>query len=154
MNLLKISSHYYRGGFANCVGGLEEEECLHQHPRSIEMWAKLYDQQKSDLLLVPAQFGLRHRGRSVRRVREIYLANEFGLGIFATCIMLLTDPERLEKYNDLWINCAGDEYKPWGRRVWCHAPGWRYYSGCIQCCTGLDHEPRPFYGSATAFLPE
>lgn len=151
-NVFKISSHIFNEGFTNCIG--RREELLRQHSRSIEMWAKLYEQQKSDLLVVPAQFGLRHRGRSVRRVREIYVANEFGLGIFATGIMLLTDPKRLREYGDLWINCAGDEYKPWGRRVWCHTPGWRYYNGGIQCCTGLDHEPRIFYGSATAFLPE
>jgi len=48
-----------------------------------------------DILVVPAQFGLRHRGRSVRRVREVMNANEFGLGVFAIGIMLLTHPERL-----------------------------------------------------------
>jgi hypothetical protein len=152
--VFKISAKARACAFSDCCCQDSYEPFLRQHPRSVEMWAELYKQQKSDLIVVPAQFGLRHRGRSVRRVREIFLANEFGLGIFATGIMLLTDPERLQGYTDLWINCAGDEYKPFFRRVWCHAPGWRFYRGTVQLCTGLDHEPHIFYGSATAFLPK
>lgn len=137
----------------NCCGEFSEKR-LRQHPRSIEMWAKLHKQQKSDVIAVPVQFGLRHRGRSVRRVREVFLANEFGLGAFATGIMLLSDPDRLNSYLDLWIDCAGDEYKAWNRRTWCYAPGWRFLDGQLEFCSGLDNNPRAFYGSATAFLPE
>jgi hypothetical protein len=69
------------------------------------------DQQKGDFLLIPAQFGLTHRGRSVRRVRVIYAPHEFGLGSFIVGCMLLTHPERLVK-EQLHIDCPGDEYSP------------------------------------------
>ena len=86
---------------------------LRQLQKSIKAWEKLGDEQKDhDVLVVPAQFGLRHRGCSVRRAREVMNASEFGLGTFAIGIMLLTHPERLQHYDDLYIDCAGDEYSP------------------------------------------
>lgn len=64
-----------------------------------------------DILVIPAQFGIRHRGRSVRRARTVYGRNEFSLGVFAVGIMLLTHPERLSNKHDLAVRCAGDDYK-------------------------------------------
>ncbi len=61
------------------------------------------------ILIVPAQFGMRHRYRSVRRARAIMPEREFGLGAFAVGVMLLTHPARLADYRDLGIECAGDE---------------------------------------------
>lgn len=83
---------------------------LRQSERVIEMWQKIGEQQKGDILIVPAQFGMRHRGRSVRRARVVFMPNEFGFGAFAVGCMLLTHPERLEKLEDLCIDCVGDEY--------------------------------------------
>ena len=64
-----------------------------------------------DILIIAAQFGMRHRGRSVRRVRALMDSGEFGLSTFAICCMLLTHPERLRQDNDLCIDCAGDEFR-------------------------------------------
>jgi hypothetical protein len=84
--------------------------CLRQHERTVAMLKKLGDQQeRRDILIVPAQFGRRHRGRSVRRAREVFKTNEFGLGAFAIGIMLLTHPEREVRWDQLHIYCAGDE---------------------------------------------
>ena len=81
--------------------------------KTASVFQKLAEEQNGfDILVVAAQFGLRHRGRSVRRVREILLGNEFGLGAFAVGIMLLAYPELLAHYDDLWIDCAGDEFAP------------------------------------------
>lgn len=100
---------------------------LRQHERSIAFWQKLSESQKGyDILVVPAQFGLRHRGKSVRRARETFQANEFGLGAFATGIMLLTHPERIVSYNDLWVDCAGDEYAPKADGSFVSAPSWSF----------------------------
>lgn len=83
---------------------------LRQSTRSETMFQKLVDEQKNhDIVVIPAQFGIRHRGRSVRRAREVLLANEFGLGAFAVGIMILTHPDRLMEGWDLWVDCAGDE---------------------------------------------
>lgn len=86
-------------------------EYLRQHVKTVKMFQKLGDEQKDhDILVVPAQFGLRHKGRSVRRAREVFAANEFGLGAFAIGIMLLTHPEREVQWEQLHLDCAGDEF--------------------------------------------
>lgn len=99
--------------FENCREGQLGPQYLSQSQKSAKALQKLGAKQKDyDMLVVPAQFGLRHRGRSVRRAREVMNSSEFGLGAFAIGIMLLTHPERLQYHDDLGIDCAGDEYAP------------------------------------------
>ncbi len=89
------------------------QQYLRQHSRTAKMFQTLGEQQPDhDILVVPAQFGLTHRGRSIRRAREVFTGNEVGFGAFAVGIMLLTHPERLVDYDSLWIDCPGDEYAP------------------------------------------
>jgi len=77
----------------NNRGGKLGAEYLKQHAKMVRMFQKLGAKQRGfNILVVPAQFGLRHKGRSVRRAREVFAGNEFGLGAFAVGIMLLTPP--------------------------------------------------------------
>ncbi|OGH68072.1 MAG: hypothetical protein A3C15_00820 [Candidatus Magasanikbacteria bacterium RIFCSPHIGHO2_02_FULL_50_9b] len=69
------------------------------------------EQEGSDILVVGAQFGITHRGKSVRRVRALTKrGRQFCLGAFEVGIMLLTHPERLQHDDGLWLDCPGDEY--------------------------------------------
>ena len=101
----------YKGRFKNwCEGELGPDK-LRQSLKSVASWEQIGEQQKGfDILLIPAQFGVRHRGRSTRRAREVMKSNECGLGAFPVGIMLLTHEDRLQHYDDLWIDCAGDEF--------------------------------------------
>jgi hypothetical protein len=112
--LAKISET--RGGkFINWLEGELGPQYLRQLAKTADAFQKLGLEQKDhDILVVAAQFGLRHRGRSVRRAREVMTSQEFGLGAFAVGIMLLTHPEQLMNYDDLYIDCAGDKYAPGG----------------------------------------
>src|SRR5262249_58321455 len=83
---------------------------LRQHERTITMSARLATVPGSSLLLVPAQFGQRHRGQSIRRARARFAEHGFGLGGFAVACMLLTHPERLAQADQLYVDCPGDEY--------------------------------------------
>lgn len=84
---------------------------LRQLKKSAKAIQKLELEQKNhDILVVPAQFGLRHQGRSIQRAREVMNDSEFGLGAYAVGIMLLTHPERLQHLIDFQIHCAGDEH--------------------------------------------
>lgn len=86
---------------------------LRQLAETTRAFQRLGDEQFGhDILVVPAQFGLRHRGRSARRARETMNVDEFALGVFAVGCMLLTHPERqqLIKQKQLQVDCAGDEY--------------------------------------------
>ncbi|MDZ7586818.1 MAG: hypothetical protein U0946_03610, partial [Patescibacteria group bacterium] len=87
---------------------------LRQSKRTEQMFTKFCEQQENNIIIIPAQFGLRHRGRSVRRTRIVFAKNEFGLGAFTSVCMLLTHPEREQGCEYLHIDCAGDEYAHFG----------------------------------------
>lgn len=102
---------------------------LKQTERKINMINKILLKQDADILIIEAQFGLRHRGRTMRRACVVMGEDEFGLGIYEILIMLLLSPERLAYYNDLWIDVAGDEWcSKIGRRS-NYAPRLLYDSG-------------------------
>lgn len=98
--------------FENTTLGLLKANIIFRHTeRSIWAFQKLRDEQKAhDILIFPAQFGLRHKGRSSRRAREVMSFNEFGLGVFEVGIMLLSNPKRM-RGNALEVACAATEYE-------------------------------------------
>jgi len=105
-----------------------------------------------DILVVAAQFGLRHRGRSVRRAREVFMDNEFGLGAFEIGCMILTHPERLQHFDDLWIDCTGNEYSYNGNGVFSRAPYFHFHDGNAGLNAGWVNGAYEHYGSASGFL--
>lgn len=128
---------------------------LRQSAKTASVFQKLAEEQDGfDILVVAAQFGLRHRGRSVRRVREILLGNEFGLGAFAIGIMLLTHPERLNHYDDLWIDCAGDEFAPRADGDFSEAPFFRFYGDELWFAAYDVSIADDGCGSVSGFLPQ
>lgn len=142
------------GRFVNYREGQLDETHLRQTARTKKFFQQLAKAQGDpDILIVPAQFGIRHRSRSVRRARVVFLANECGLGAFAIGIMLLTHPERLANYDDLYIDCAGDEFSPDADGVFSAAPVF-YYVGSVEFYTRFVHSTDGSYGSASAFLPQ
>ncbi len=125
---------------------------LRQSSRTIEMLERLAQSQPGDILIVAAQLGMRHRGRSVRRVRVVLSSGEFGLGAFAVGCVLLTHPSRLQAYEDLWIDCAGDEFDDsdsggrFGR-----APYFVFNGGKVRFDTLLVSDAHGVCGSASGF---
>ncbi|MBI4215746.1 MAG: hypothetical protein HY602_03410, partial [Parcubacteria group bacterium] len=118
-----------------------------------KMFQQLGDEQKDfDILVVPAQFGLRHKGRSVRRAREVFAANEFGLGTFAIGIMLLTHLEREVQWEQLHIDCAGDEFAPCADGGFSRAPIFCFSDGKVKFNASWVDYVYVYYGSASAFL--
>lgn len=141
--------------FYNYRDGQLGAEYLRQHAKTAKMFQQLGDEQKDhDILVVPAQFGLCHRGRSVRRAHEVMNANESGLGAFAVGIMLLTHPEREVQREQLHIDCAGDEFAPDADGDFSDAPYFPFINGELKfgarwIVTALDD-----FGSASAFSPQ
>lgn len=143
----------FKRRFYNRRKGQTGPEYLRQHAKTVKAFHKLGDEQKGhDILIVPAQFGLHHRGRSVRRTYTAMNAVEFGLGAFAVGCMILTHPEREVKSEQLHVYCAGDEFS-WD------ADG---YFSCVPAFffsydkVGFDAywwgHADEFFGSASAFL--
>src|SRR5688572_7955801 len=153
--VLAILSQARNGRFYNYREGELGPKRLRQHERLVTMGKELEDQETAhDILIVPAQFGLRHRGRSVRRTREMFRSTEFGLGAYEVGVMLLTHPERLQDRDDLWIDCAGDEYDdPRDDDRFSSAPYFGFESGRVRFGVrwgGLAHDR---FGSATIIMP-
>ncbi len=142
----------WREGQLGSVGS----EHLRQTARTEKFFRELAEAQGNpDIMIVAAQFGIRHRGRSVRRAREVFFVNEFGLGAFAVGIMILTHPKRLMNYDDLWIDCAGDEFDDPGSGVrFGHAPCFLFRGGGVKFGTGTVGNASECYGSASGVVPQ
>jgi hypothetical protein len=152
LNLIKQT----RGGeFHNYREGKLGPKYLRQHVRTVEKFQQLGDQQTGhDVLVFPAQFGIFHRGRSVRRAREVMTANEFNLDAFSVGIMLMTQPERLQHLDDLWIDCAGDEYAPGADGRFSEAPCFGFSDGQVEFGACDVAGASGAYGSASGFLAQ
>lgn len=146
----------HNGAFYNYRGGELGPDQLRQSAKAKSMFQKLGDEQKyQDILVVPAQFGIRHRGRSVRRAREVMNANECGLGAFAIGIMLLTHPERLQHRDDLRIDCAGDEFAPDADDDFSQSPYFEFFvGGGVGFDTSGVDDTFDDFGSASVCLPQ
>lgn len=152
--VLGLLSKAYGGRFKNWQEGELGPDRLRQSAKSDAAWDKIGEAQKSDILVVAAQFGIRHRGKFVRRARVVMSTSEFGLGAFAVGIMLLTHPERLKQYDDLWIDCVGDEYAPGAAGKFVRAPIFYFRDGELGFdCFGVVYAGDGC-GSASAFLPQ
>lgn len=154
--VLDLIKQTRNGKFYNYREGQLGPERLRQTARTAKFFQTLGDEQKDqDILVVPAQFGLRHRGRSVRRAREVMQVNEFGLGAFAIGIMLLTHPERLNHYDDLYVDCAGDEFDdPDSGDRFGRAPGFVFAGGKVEFGTRWFSYAFSDDGSASGFVPQ
>ena len=147
--------------FINYREGQLGPQYLRQSIKTAKAFQKISEEQKDyEILIIPAQFGIKHRGRSIRRAREVMNAIQFGLnaiqfglGAYAIGIMLLTHPERLKHYNDLWIDCAGDEFAPDGDGDFSKAPVFGFGVGQVQFGASDVGSVGDNYGSASAFLP-
>lgn len=145
------------GAFHNYHEGAIDEKHLRQSVKSVEFWKNLAEAQgNTDILLVPAQFGIRHRGRSVRRARVIIddTAGECGLGAFAAGSMLLTHPNRLEHYDDLWIDLSGDEFSPDADGQFSESPFFKFLGDRLKFAAGPVDYAYESFGSASGFVPQ
>lgn len=131
---------------------------LRQHEHKVRKLQILAEKQEGyDILVVPAQFGLLHKGFHVDEGRTVFAKNEFGLGAYEVAIMLLTHPERLVAYRNLWIDCPGDETVFLGKKsdfsaVPCFTVERRTKQ--IKFWPGLLGSTNVGYGTATGFLLE
>ena len=146
------------GKFVNHRKGLIDEQHLRQSVRTKKFFQELSEAQGNpDILIISAQFGIRHRGRSVRRALEVMASTpgECGLGAFAVGMMILTHAERLKDYNDLWIDCAGDEFDTPGSDVrFDRAPCFYFHGGRVGFGADGVGYTSDRCGSASGFLPQ
>lgn len=138
--------------FANCRKGYLGPNLLHENRKKIVQRGILQKDQDSDMHIVAAQFGMRHRGRSGLRAHTIMNKKECGLGAYEIGIMLLTHPERLQNKNDLWIDCIGDEYYSLARDGFLRSPVFRIFEDTLILDTHEIDRINEHFGSPSSFL--
>lgn len=127
---------------------------LRVHARTAHALDLIVETQKGDILIVAAQLGMRHRGKSVRRAREVFVANEFGLGSLAVGSIVLTHPERLVRWEELDMDCAGDEFSPEADGDFSRSPCFRFRGGGVGFDTYFVDFPYDYFGSVSGFLSQ
>ncbi len=138
--------------FTNYNAGKLGAEHLCRMERTERMLNEIMRQQRSDILIVPAQFGRRHRCRSVRSARDTMVTdNEIGFGAFEVACMLLVHPNRLVSYHDLRVDCPGEEYHPnVSSRIACAPVFW--FDAGLKFSRRAVGEAIDGYGSVSGFL--
>lgn len=156
--ILNLLEQTRSGNLYNFCEKQVDERHLRQTLKTKKFFRKLAkEQDNSDILIIAAQFGILHRGRSVRRVRAMSLSgvdNQVELGTFAIGCMLLTHPERLQQYNDLWIDCPGDEFKLDNENSFSQASSFSFHGGALRFDVGDISKASGLYGSACAFISQ
>jgi hypothetical protein len=140
--------------FYNYHEGEITPQQLRQHVRTSKAFERITETQKGDILIVPVQYGMRHRGRSIRRARECFGTNEFGLGAFAIGTMALTHPERYVWWERLPTDCAGDEFAPDADGDFSKSPLFSFHSGGLRFDARYVSYASERCGSVSGFLPQ
>jgi len=139
--------------FTNYREGEIIPEKLRVHLRTAGFIEELENQQQGDILIIAVQYGMRHRGKSIRRARETFASNEFGLGSFALGCMALIHPERYVRWEELDTDCPGDEFSPDADGVFSKSPIFIFYVRLKFDTNGVS-DANDNYGSASAFVPQ
>lgn len=112
--MFRAISRVCGGKFDNYRDGQINEEQLRQSALALDVCTRLSEAQGyPDILIILAQFGIRHRGLSVYAATETIkkTPGEFPLGTFAIGAMILTHRlQRLAHYNDLGVDAGGDRF--------------------------------------------
>jgi hypothetical protein len=127
---------------------------LRQHARTLHALDVIAETQKGDILIVAVQCGMRHRGRSVRRARECFIANEFGFGALHVGAIALTHPERYVRWEQLHTDCAGDEFAPVADGEFWSAPIFLFDDDGLKFRASVVSSASERYGSVSGFLPQ
>ena len=139
--------------FTNWRNGQIDTAHIKVSLRTQEMMQKIAEQQKGDILIIAAQLGKRHGGRSVRRAREVFVVNEYGLTSVAIGSIVLVHPERLVRWEELDMDCSGDEFSDDGdgrfgpAPYFCFSVGAEFDSVDVSYASGL-------CGSSSGFVPQ
>lgn len=122
--------------------------------RTSAMLDRVAETQPGDILIIPLQLGDLHKGESVRRAREIFYAGEFGLGSFHVLSVALVHPKRLVRFDELDMDCAGDEYAPDGDGVFSRSLSVVFSGDLVRFDFRNLGNPNDIYGSVSGFLPQ
>jgi hypothetical protein len=127
---------------------------LRVRPRTAEALRLIYQMQgNSDILVVAAQLGMCHRGRSARRAEAVMRTNEFGLDGLAIGSILLTHPERAQHQTELDMCCTGEEFSVDANDNRNFVPFYAFIDVGLKYGVNLRDHHDPHLGQVTAYIP-
>lgn len=130
------------------------EGFLRQSGEKAKILNELYDSQKGDIVIFPAQFGLRLRGFTAICARNCFKENEFGLGVFELVANNLINPGRFGANANFRIMLMGDEFGSNHRKEYClDFPGVRIGEKGLNLTFLESHVHGNNYAVPTGFLP-
>lgn len=113
--------------------------------------------QKGDFYTLPMQMGAKYKGKSVNEARAFVVGrnDELLLGAFEIGCILLTHPEMQTKWEDLGIDCSGDEYSYSGDGVFSNSLNFYVDNdGQFKFDNRYLDNANDNFGSASAALPQ
>jgi hypothetical protein len=123
--------------------------------RTAEKLAEIAKTQPGDILIIVAQLGRLHRGRSPRRAVECFGPNEYGLDALIGLAIALTHSERFVRSEELDMDLPGDEFDdPGDGDRFGLAPYLYFHGGGLgfdAYYVGFTHQS---FGSASGFVPQ
>jgi len=120
--------------------------------RTLEAFKQIAATQNGDIWIIPAQLGLRHRGRSIRLAWELFTSDEFGLDALSVLAITLTHPERFVRLEQLHIDIAGNEWSLGGGGEFAHSAYLSFSAEKLKFGCRLLDNPSDSFGSASGFV--
>jgi hypothetical protein len=138
--------------FYNYRNGVLGSNYLRLHDEVRGKLEALESEMDGDVLVVPISFGNLYAGYSARNARHTSLGKgQLPLGSVQVACLLLSMPERLVSYDDLWIDCPADEYNDDADGEWSCSPDLSFVDG-LSFYAGWSDNARGYCGSAVAAL--
>lgn len=130
-----------------------DEKYLKESKEKIKAFKKL--PVEDNFITLKVQMGSKYKGKSVEEVRKLIAKNgEILLGAYEVACIVLTHPEILQKYEDLWIGCPGDEFSPDDDGVFSWAPYFDFSGGKVGFDAKGVSRASVYCGSASGLSPQ
>jgi len=140
--------------FYNYREGQIDPQHLRVHSRTSYALDLIAQEQTGDILIIAGQLGMRHRGKSVRRSREVFVSKEFGLEAVAGGSIALTHPERFVRSEELDMDMAGNEWSWRADGVFDDVPVFFFHDGEVEFDADRVENVVRYFGSASGFLSQ
>lgn len=152
IGILEKSRRFYN--YSRCDGVEMTAYNLRQHDRTLYALDVIAETQKGDILIIPVQYGMRHRGQSVRRARECFTANEFGFNALHVGCLAFTHPERYVRQDQLTAGCPGDEFDLNGHNDFLASSDFSFDGHGLAFSTCVASHANQLSGSVSGFIPQ
>jgi len=140
--------------FYNYRDGQIDPQHLRVHSRTAYALDLITQEQKGDILIIAAQLGMRHRGKSIRRAREVFVPKEFGLEAIAGGSIALTHPERFVRSEELDMDLSGNEWSWDADGSFGYALSLDFRGGGVGLGASEVGSVARYFGSASGFLSQ